>query len=620
MDNLGCVFIIGGVVPSFATSGREWGEFVSGGSPLPELQELVLHLLGLDLQVEFDFSLTFVWVPRDLNVRADYLSHVSAMRHHHYCLREEWLAYLDGLRGHHTIDRFASADNCQPLGGPHTGRFCSQYFHPDAEWTDALSLHWGHENNWAFPLCTSWARRSHPGMQRACDARLPVGAMGVLVAVPAPQRACGGWARDAVGATPLGPPDRVLDVSAHDLRLLRSGPMIALRFGRSRRRLPRGNTARRGPPGAIAARRAGQLRRLKALVPSALRMVAAAMQLRAPAARGGGTLPPSRSAAVIRLAARGKSPASWNRYASVLRQWETYAVRVGTPFLPADPTHFATFLAEAAAGARGDTQSKQQACAIAAFSALAGVPSPVDDALVRDVRSSATSFLPRAPSLLPLGGGGRARGGWPRVARTRPPRSGSGRSRKRCAARRSSSPPASGSTASRRVRSASRDDRSLDLGLKDRLLLAGQAAVLSPDGRPRRRRRKAPATAAKEGAGDGVRAFLEGTRLCLDSGAPARTPRRRALAARFRADCTPRDVGRGAAELDAWPEDIRALAAPLYRLGLPVHCLPIYGQWQHARLGALSDLREPVPTSVFLRRSSPRACGGGRRDDGLRGA
>ena len=30
MDNLGCVLIIGGGVPSFATGGWEWGEFVSG--------------------------------------------------------------------------------------------------------------------------------------------------------------------------------------------------------------------------------------------------------------------------------------------------------------------------------------------------------------------------------------------------------------------------------------------------------------------------------------------------------------------------------------------------------------------------------------------------------------
>jgi len=81
LDNLGCVFINGGVVPSFATGGRAWGEFASGGSPNPELQRLALHIL--DLQVEFDFSLTFVWVPRDFNVRADYLSHVSEMQHHH---------------------------------------------------------------------------------------------------------------------------------------------------------------------------------------------------------------------------------------------------------------------------------------------------------------------------------------------------------------------------------------------------------------------------------------------------------------------------------------------------------------------------------------------------------
>ena len=93
MDNLWCVFIMGGVVPSFATGGREWGEFILGGSPLPELQPLALHLL--DLQVEFDFSLTFVWVPRDLRVRADYLSHVFVRRHHHYSLWEEWFAYLD---------------------------------------------------------------------------------------------------------------------------------------------------------------------------------------------------------------------------------------------------------------------------------------------------------------------------------------------------------------------------------------------------------------------------------------------------------------------------------------------------------------------------------------------
>ena len=48
---------------------------------------------------------------------------------------------------------------------------------------------------------------------------------------------------------------------------------------------------------------------------------------------------------------------------------------------------FANFLAEAEICARRNTQSMQRACAIAALSVLAGVPSPVDDALVRDVRA-----------------------------------------------------------------------------------------------------------------------------------------------------------------------------------------------------------------------------------------
>ena len=129
MDNLGCVFIMGRVVPPFATGGRAWGEFVSGGSPNEELQQLAIHLLVV--QIEHGFPLTFEWVPRDRNVRADYLSHVSAMQHHHYRLLREWFEYLDGLWGLHSIDRFATAENRQRLYAPNTGRFRSHYFYPD---------------------------------------------------------------------------------------------------------------------------------------------------------------------------------------------------------------------------------------------------------------------------------------------------------------------------------------------------------------------------------------------------------------------------------------------------------------------------------------------------------
>ena len=78
--------------------------------------------------------------------------------------------------------------------------------------------------------------------------------------------------------------------------------------------------------------------------------------------------------------------------------------------------------------------------------------------------------------------------------------------------------------------------------MKTDTTLAGQAAVL---------------TVATGVAGDGVRAFLDGTLLGLELLLALPDDTLRALAARFRANCTPREIGRCAAELDAWPEDIR---------------------------------------------------------------
>ena len=79
MDNLGCVFILGGVVPPFAVGGKAWGEFVSGGSPNPDLQRLALRIH--DSQLEHGYELVAEWRPRDENVRADFLPHVVEMRH-----------------------------------------------------------------------------------------------------------------------------------------------------------------------------------------------------------------------------------------------------------------------------------------------------------------------------------------------------------------------------------------------------------------------------------------------------------------------------------------------------------------------------------------------------------
>ena len=54
---------------------------------------------------------------------------------------------------HPDMLRSPGGDTCQPLALPHTGRFCSQFFLPEAEWTDAFSVPWGGENNWLLPPC-----------------------------------------------------------------------------------------------------------------------------------------------------------------------------------------------------------------------------------------------------------------------------------------------------------------------------------------------------------------------------------------------------------------------------------------------------------------------------------
>ena len=104
-------------------------------------------------------------------------------------------------------------------------------------------------------------------------------------------------------------------------------------------------------------------------------------------------------------------------------------------------------------------------------------------------------------------------------------------------------------------------------------------------------------------ANAGAPALIEGTRAGLQRLLALPDDVLGAVADRFRATCSTRAIGQGAAEFTNWPQDIQSLAAPLYARALPVHCLPIYGTWLFARLDASSDLSEAVPYTQFLRMS-----------------
>ena len=64
------------------------------------------------------------------------------MRHHGYRLRVELFHALEPHWGPHSIDRFATVDNCQPFQGPHRAVSAPT----TTVWKDAIS--WEGENNW----------------------------------------------------------------------------------------------------------------------------------------------------------------------------------------------------------------------------------------------------------------------------------------------------------------------------------------------------------------------------------------------------------------------------------------------------------------------------------------
>jgi len=221
LDNLGCVFIMGGIVPPFAVGGKQWGEFVSGGSPNPALQRYATSIF--DLGIRYGFELMFEWRPREQNVLADYLSHVIEMLHHHYGLQRQLFRDLDDRWGPHTIDRFATVRNRQ------VPRFNSQYFHPESGWTDAFSLPWAGENNWLFPPVPQIARtirhiRASKGVGTLIMPEIFQSDWWALI------REGQGWSTDVVETSSLGSPWDALTCARSARNFFRSRPVIAVRL------------------------------------------------------------------------------------------------------------------------------------------------------------------------------------------------------------------------------------------------------------------------------------------------------------------------------------------------------------------------------------------------------
>ena len=106
------------------------------------------HLQGIATSIyrfclEQNMSLEVQWIPRDLNIRADFLCGITD--------KDDWgiatkiFNKLECAWGPHTTDCFASDYNKK------TVRYNSRFWNPGAENVDAIYQSWTQENNWIVP-------------------------------------------------------------------------------------------------------------------------------------------------------------------------------------------------------------------------------------------------------------------------------------------------------------------------------------------------------------------------------------------------------------------------------------------------------------------------------------
>ena len=123
------------------TDNKNVVSLIHRGSMNPELQAVAEQIV--DVCSANSISVNPVWVPREQNQLADYVSRLNGV--------DDWgistpiYKWLNNMWGPFTIDRFATWYNTK------CSRFNSRFWNPGCENVDAFAQNWGAENNWVVP-------------------------------------------------------------------------------------------------------------------------------------------------------------------------------------------------------------------------------------------------------------------------------------------------------------------------------------------------------------------------------------------------------------------------------------------------------------------------------------
>ena len=123
------------------TDNQNITRIIHRGSMKTDLEALVEDIVHLC--AKYHIIVTPIWIPREENQLADYLSKLTDVDD--WGIQPHIFQWITTLWGPFTIDRFATWYNAK------CRRFNSRFWNPGCEGVDAFSLNWSGENNWVVP-------------------------------------------------------------------------------------------------------------------------------------------------------------------------------------------------------------------------------------------------------------------------------------------------------------------------------------------------------------------------------------------------------------------------------------------------------------------------------------
>ena len=111
------------------------------GRKVHELQSLALTIF--EFCAKNDTQIHTVWMPREQNTQADYLSRILDIDD--WVISTEFFHFINEIWGPHSVDIFASSNNAK------TKLFNSLYWNPGYLGVSLFNSDWSHDVNWFVP-------------------------------------------------------------------------------------------------------------------------------------------------------------------------------------------------------------------------------------------------------------------------------------------------------------------------------------------------------------------------------------------------------------------------------------------------------------------------------------